>query len=206
MRFSQASGDVIEGSRPRSCLNFRARLASSRASSIVRLMRLPAITACDLLQALLAHGLGEDGVGFAEGVDPVDQVDVQIAHVHGELADALDERGVRVLLALALGSPQGDLLGLLREVEGGDGVLAHRFLILFVQFGVLVLDDLAHADLGQLLRHQLLIEQTALDGSLVLDEGGDDLVEVLLADALRLLALRRDKALDLDLETARSPR
>ncbi len=104
------------------------------------------------------------------------------------------------LLAVALGSAQGDLLGLLREVEGGDGVLAHRLLILLVQLGVFVLDDLAHAELGQLLRHQLVVEQPALDRGLVLHEGGDDLVQVLLADALRLLALRRDKALDLDLE------
>ena len=52
-----------------------------------------------------------------------------------------------------LGSAQGDFLSLLRKVQGGDSVLAHRFLILVVQFGVFVLDDLAHADLGQLLRH-----------------------------------------------------
>jgi hypothetical protein len=32
VRFSQASRDVVEDSRPRSCLNFKARLASSRAS------------------------------------------------------------------------------------------------------------------------------------------------------------------------------
>ena len=45
IRFSQASGDVISGSRPRSCLNFSARLASSRASSSVILIRLAAMTA-----------------------------------------------------------------------------------------------------------------------------------------------------------------
>ena len=55
MRFSQASGEVIEGSRPRSFLNFKARLASSRASSIVRLMRLAAIAAatCFRLSSLM---------------------------------------------------------------------------------------------------------------------------------------------------------
>jgi hypothetical protein len=55
IRFSQASGDVIEGSLPRSCLNFKARLASSRASSIVRLIRLAAITAstCFRLSSLI---------------------------------------------------------------------------------------------------------------------------------------------------------
>ena len=39
MRFSHASEEVIEGNRPRSCLNFRARFASSRASSTVRATR-----------------------------------------------------------------------------------------------------------------------------------------------------------------------
>src|SRR5271154_95895 len=135
IRFSQASGDVIEGSRPRSCLNFKARLASSRASSIVRLRRLPAIGG-DLLQALLAHGLGEDGLGFTERVDAVDQVDVQFAHVQGELADTLDERGIRILLAVTLAFPRGNLFGLLGEVERGDGVLAYRLLILLVQLRV----------------------------------------------------------------------
>ena len=36
MRFSHASDEVIEGKRPRSCLNFKARFASLRASSTVR--------------------------------------------------------------------------------------------------------------------------------------------------------------------------
>ena len=41
----------------------------------------------DLLQTLLIHRLGEDGIGFAEWVDPVDQVDVQ------EFAISMDGRG-----------------------------------------------------------------------------------------------------------------
>src|SRR5262245_52297915 len=36
----------------------------------------------DLLQAVLAHGLSEDRVRLPEGVDAVDQVDVQFAYVH----------------------------------------------------------------------------------------------------------------------------
>ena len=75
--------------------------------------------------------------------------------------------------------PDRDFLGLLREVQGGDGVLAHGLLILLVEFGIFVLDDLAHANLGQFLGHQLLVEQAALDGRLVLHEGGDDLVQIL---------------------------
>ena len=68
-------------------------------------------------------------------------------------------------------------------------MLAHGLLILLVEFGILVLDDLAHADLGQFLGHQFLVEQAALDGGLVLHEGGNHLVQILLADARRFLAL-----------------
>src|SRR5581483_3515150 len=110
--------------------------------------------------------------------------------------------GIEALFTVTLGSPKRDFLGFLREVQGRDGVLAHGLLILLVQLGILVLDYLAHAELGQFLRHQLGIEQAALDRGLVLYEGGNDLVQVLLADALRLHALRLDKALDLDLELA----
>jgi hypothetical protein len=92
------------------------------------------------------------------------------------------------------------LLGLLGQVQSGDGVLAHGLLILRIEVGVLVLDDLAHADLGQFLGHQLFIEQAALDGGLVLHKGGDDLVQVLLADARGFLALGFGQSLDLDLE------
>src|SRR5216684_8747900 len=40
----------------------------------------------DLLQAVLAHRLGEDGVGFAERIDPVDKINIQFAHIHRKLA------------------------------------------------------------------------------------------------------------------------
>ena len=104
-------------------------------------------------------------------------------------------------LAVAV-RPERKLLGLLRQVEGGDGVLAHGFLIFLVKLGVLVLDDLAHADLRQFLGHQFLVEQAALEGGLVLHEGGNHLVQVLLADARGFLALGFGEALDLDLELA----
>src|SRR3546814_10584057 len=48
----------------------------------------------DLFQAFLAHGLGENGIGFLKGIDPVDQVDVEFAHVHREFANAVDQRRV----------------------------------------------------------------------------------------------------------------
>ncbi len=165
-------------------------------------VRLAAIAAAHLLQALLAHGLGEDGIGLTEGVDPVDEVDVEFAHVHRELAHAVDQGRIG---ALFVGRRRLDamLLGLLRQVEGRDGMLAHGLLILLVEFWILVLDDLAHADLGQLLGHQLLVEQAALDGGLVLNEGGNDLVQVLSADARRFLALGFGQTLDLDLELPR---
>src|SRR6185312_4837829 len=53
-----------------------------------------------LLQAVLAHALGEDGVGLAERVDTVDQVDVQLAHIHCEAAHAIDQRRVGGWLAV----------------------------------------------------------------------------------------------------------
>ena len=40
--------------------------------------------------------------------------------------------------------PQQRLLGLLREIHRGNGVLAHGLLIGLVQLGVLVANDLAH--------------------------------------------------------------
>src|SRR5581483_1644245 len=155
----------------------------------------------DLSEAFLAHGLGEDRIGLSEWIDAVDQIDVQFAHIHDEPADTIDEGGIRALFAVAFASGR-NLLGPLGQVERGDGVLPHRLLVLFVQFGVFVLDDLPHAELGQLLGHQLLVEQAALDRAPVLHEGGNHLVEVLLADARRLLALGFGQTLDLDLELA----
>jgi hypothetical protein len=54
-------------------------------------------------------------IGFTEGVDPVDQVDVQVSHIHSVPADALDEGGVRALV-VALRSARRDLLRFLGEV------------------------------------------------------------------------------------------
>ena len=154
----------------------------------------------DLLQAVLAHGLREDRVGLAERVDAVDQVDIEFAHVHRKPAHAVDQGGVGGRLASSPSAAERNLLGLLRQVEGGDGVLAHGLLVLRVKLRVFVLDDLAHADLRQLLRHQFFVEQAALDGGLVLNEGGDHLVQVFLADARGLLALGFGEPLDLNLE------
>ena len=42
---------------------------------------------------------------------------------------------------------------------------------------IFVLDNLAHAHLRQLLGHEFLSKQTALKGGLVLNEGGDPLVQ-----------------------------
>ena len=103
----------------------------------------------------------------------------------------------------SLSPPVRKLLGLLRQVERGDGVLAHGLLIFLVKLGVLVLDDLAHADLGQFLGHQFLVEQATLDGGLVLNEGRNHLVQVLLTDARGFLALGFGETLDLDLELPR---
>ena len=82
-------------------------------------------------------------------------------------------------------------------------MLAHRLLVARVEVRVAILDDLAQAKLGQFLGHQFLVEQAPFQAGLVLDEGGDDLVEVLLADALPLRGLGLGQTLDLDLELAR---
>jgi hypothetical protein len=56
-------------------------------------------------------------------------------------------------------------------------MLADGLLILLVERRKPVLDDLAHADLGQLLGHEVLVENPALDRPLLLNEGRDDLVK-----------------------------
>ena len=45
---------------------------------------------------------------------------------------------------------------------------------------IFILDNLAHAHSRQLLGHEFLSKQTALKGGLVLNEGGDPLVQILL--------------------------
>ncbi len=79
-------------------------------------------------------------------------------------------------------------------------MLAHGLLILCIKLGELRPDDLAHAHLCQLFRHKLFIEQPALDRCLVLNKGGDHLVQILLANALGLFAIRLCQPLDLDLK------
>ena len=81
-------------------------------------------------------------------------------------------------------------------------MLTHRLSVLFGEFRIPVLDDLAHAYLGQFLRHELLVEEPALDGSLVLRERSNHLIQVFPADTLGLLALRCCQSLDLDVELA----
>ena len=92
---------------------------------------------------------------------------------------------------------------LLRDVERGDGVLAHSLLIGLRQFGIALAHDRAHAHLRQFLRHGFPVEQAALRGRLVLDEGRDHLVDVLAANSRGFRALRRRQPFDLDVELAR---
>src|SRR6266851_10193021 len=156
----------------------------------------------DLFEAILTHGLCEDRIGFAEWIDTVDQIDIEFANIHREPANAVDQRGVGGLLGF-VPAAECHLLGLLCQIEGGNCVLAHCFLIFFVKFRVFILDDLAHAHLRQLFGHQLLVEQTALKSGLVLIEGGNNLVQILLTDARGFLALGFGESFDLDLELPR---
>ena len=80
-------------------------------------------------------------------------------------------------------------------------MLAHGLAVLIVQIRKLLLDDLAHANLGQFLRHQLLAgKQTLLQRRFVLYEGRHQFVQILAADPFRLLALRLGQPLDLQLQ------
>ena len=102
---------MSEGSRPRSFLNLTARTASSLRFLRRQARALGGDRRRDLLQALLAHGLGEDRIGFAERIDAVDQVDVEFAHIHRKLAHAVDQGGVGALLAV-VATAERNLLGL----------------------------------------------------------------------------------------------
>lgn len=97
----------------------------------------------------------------------------------------------------------GDPLGLLSQVQCGNGVLTHCLLILGVEFGVFFLDDPAQTQLGQFFRYQVFIKEPALDAGLVLHKGSDYLVQILPADTRRLRALGLGQALDLDLVGSR---
>src|SRR5208337_1838894 len=53
----------------------------------------------DLLERLLAYRFRQNRVGGLERVDAVDEVDVEVAHVHDVSADAVDERGIALIFA-----------------------------------------------------------------------------------------------------------
>src|SRR5690606_28822611 len=106
-----------------------------------------------------------------------------------EPANSVDKGGIRAWLPIVLRSRERHLLGLLRQGERGHGVLAYRLLIFVAQLWISFLDDLTHADLGQFLRNELLVEQSAFEGRLVLNEGRDNLVQIFAANAHRLRAL-----------------
>jgi len=78
-------------------------------------------------------------------------------------------------------------------------MLPDGFEILGVRPRIGILDDLAEPDLRQFFRNQLLVEQAALDRGLILNEAGDQLIEVLAAYPLGFLAFRFLQPLDLDL-------
>ena len=203
MRFSQGSGD---GDRRQPAAFLLEPQGPPR--------EVPGLVGCDpdllrrdhgghLPQALFVHRLRKDRVGLAERIDAVDQVDVEIAHIHDEPPHTVDQGRTSRYPSSSSPSPssrsfQGDPLRFLRQVQRGDRVLADRFLVPFVELGELLLDDLSHPHLGQLLGQKLLVEEPAFDRDFVLHEGGDHLGQVFLADACGRLALRLRQPLDLD--------
>src|SRR3546814_17868930 len=102
-----------------------------------------------------------DLIGFLKRIDPVDQVNVEFAHVHREFANAVDQRSVDARPVAGTVIAKGNLLCLLGEIEGRYGVLTHGLLILLVKFRIFVLYDFAQAELGQFLGNKLLIETSA---------------------------------------------
>src|SRR5690606_24382115 len=98
---------------------------------------------------------------------------------------------------------QNSLLRSLSNRQRSHGPLPHRLLVPIVEVRVLLLDDLAHAHNRELFWYQIRIEQSALCRGLVLQEGSDDLVEVLFDDALGRVAGRFYQPLDLDLHLPR---
>ncbi len=75
-------------------------------------------------------------------------------------------------------------------------------MVLLRQVGVLVANDLTHSLLSCFLRWKLVIEQAILDGASVLNEGSQNLVEVLTADSGCFVTLGFDEPIYLNLNTA----
>src|SRR3546814_9808212 len=78
----------------------------------------------------------------------------------------------------------------------------HGLLSLLVKFRIFVLNEFAQAELGQFLGNKLLIEQSALDGRLVLHETGDHLVQILATNARGFGRFGFGQPFDLDLKCA----
>ena len=81
-----------------------------------------------MLEAFLAHGLGQDSIGLSERVDPIDKVDVELPHIHRKLTHPVDQGGIAIHL-YALPAYQRDFLGLLGQVQRSDSMLADGFLV-----------------------------------------------------------------------------
>src|SRR5690606_1495506 len=100
-----------------------------------------------LLQAVLAHGFGQNRIGLAERINAVDQVDIQFAYVHDELAHASKQRGIRFRLCatqIDRFATDQKLLGLLSEIQRGNSVLTSRIMLFRIYVRVTILDDLTH--------------------------------------------------------------
>ena len=156
-----------------------------------------------LAQGLFIHALGQHRIGGVKGVDAVNQVDVQIAHID-ELAHAVDQRGAALFCTASISAwLHQSQLGLLGDVHGGNGVLADCFLVFAAQLRVALAHDFSHAQLRQLFGQGVfLVKQAALQHRLVLQEAGDDLVQILFADARCLRTCGRGQTVDFDMDLA----
>ena len=102
MRCSQGSAEVKDGKRPPLLLE-PERAPCEVARFLERELDLfRGDYVCDLLQALFTHRLCQDGVSLFEGIDPVDQIDVEVAHIHRKPADTVDQRGAAALVRFGI--------------------------------------------------------------------------------------------------------
>jgi hypothetical protein len=95
IRFSHGSAAVMEGMRPFSLLKHQS--AFGQITRFIKRQGRPlgGDDRRNLFKPLFRHGLGKDRVGLAERVDAVDQVDVQLAHIHRKPWPAAQSSGRR---------------------------------------------------------------------------------------------------------------
>ncbi|GCD64299.1 hypothetical protein NBRC3278_3392 [Acetobacter pasteurianus NBRC 3278] len=157
----------------------------------------------NLFEGLCIHAPGQDLVGFLKRIDRINQVDIQITDIHGNLPHPLNQSCIATNLLLSPGCLR-DLfrcfLPLLGQIECRHGMLAHSLLILIRKLGIPIPNNFPQPDLCQFLGSCFLIEQTMFQGRLVLHKGCHNFVQIFPANPLRFRAFGRNQPFDLHME------